>query len=83
MGSMRLIFTPMLVRHLLGLLGLSGPIADASWTHSYANKKYNPPQAAHPRPPPTPYICATCNIIVAVKSCLKSSSISWLASRNM
>ena len=38
-------FTPVLVRCLLGL---SGPMTNTSWTHSY-----NPPPAAHP-PHPLP-----------------------------
>ena len=40
------IFTPVLVRCLLGPLGLSGPMTNTSWTHSY-----NPPPAAHLHPP--------------------------------
>ena len=34
MEYMSLKLTPMLVRHLLGSLGLFGPIADVSWTYS-------------------------------------------------
>ena len=33
MGGMGLIFTPVLMRHLLGPPGLSGPITSTSWTH--------------------------------------------------
>ena len=33
MGGIFLKFTPMLVKHLLGLLGLSGLIVFASWTY--------------------------------------------------
>ena len=48
MGGMSLILTskPVGSRHLSGLLGLIGPIANASWTHSYA-KQCIPP---HPLP---------------------------------
>ena len=38
MKSMGLKLAPVLVRYLLGPLGLSGPIAGISWTHSYAKK---------------------------------------------
>ena len=53
MGGMGLIFTPVLVRRLLGPLGLSRPMTSISWTHSPIGK-YNPPLAAHLPPPPTP-----------------------------
>ena len=33
MGGMGLIFMPVLVRCLLGPLGLSGPMTSNSWTH--------------------------------------------------
>ena len=32
---MGLIFTPVLVRHLLGPLGLSGSMTSISWTYTY------------------------------------------------
>ena len=32
MGGMGLIFTPVLVRYLLGLLGLFGPMTSTLWT---------------------------------------------------
>ena len=35
MGGIGLIFTPVLVRHLLGPLGLFSPMTSTSWTHSY------------------------------------------------
>ena len=38
MGGMGLKMVPMLVRHLLGSPGLSGPIAGAFWTHDYSKK---------------------------------------------
>ena len=49
MGGMSLILTSKLVslRHLSGLLGLIGPIANASWAHSYA-KQCIPPHPPHP-----------------------------------
>ena len=36
MGGMGLIFTPVLVRHLLGPTGLSWPMTSSSWTHNYS-----------------------------------------------
>ena len=51
MGGMCLIFTPALLRRLLGPLCLSVPLTSISWTHRYL---YNPSLAAHPPPPPTP-----------------------------
>ena len=57
MGDMGLIFTPVLVRHLLDSLGLSGPITGISWTHidtlNSPIGRYNSPPAAHPSHPPT------------------------------
>ena len=54
---MGLKFTQLLMRCLLGPLGLSGPIAGASWTHSYSKQlsgRYIPlPSAHNPHPPPT------------------------------
>ena len=38
MGGMGLILTSALVRRLLGPLGLSGPIANTSWTHNYSKQ---------------------------------------------
>ena len=35
-GDMGLIFTPVLVRRLIGPLGLSRPITSTSWTHGYS-----------------------------------------------
>ena len=49
MGSMGLTFTPVLVRHLLGPIGLSGPITSTYWTRSYSKHSGYPPA-----PPPTP-----------------------------
>ena len=34
MGGMDLVFTPMLVRRILGPLGLSGSMTSTSWTYS-------------------------------------------------
>ena len=47
MGGMGLIFTPALVRHLLGPLaiGLSGPMINTSWTHSWNVKKVAQPSS--------------------------------------
>ena len=38
MGGMGLKLTPVLVRRLLGFLGLFEPKAGASWAHSYSEK---------------------------------------------
>ena len=35
MGGMDLKLTPVDVRHILGPLGMSGPMGGTSWTHSY------------------------------------------------
>ena len=36
MGGMGMIFTPVLVRRLLGPLDLSGPMTSSSWTCRYS-----------------------------------------------
>ena len=55
MEGMGLIFTPMLVRHLIGPLGLSGPITIALLgligVPNNPIRRYHPPPASHP---PTP-----------------------------
>ena len=65
------VWTPVLVRYLLSPPGMSGPIVAAYWTHSYSNslyRGYNLHPAAHsPSPPTHLLVCATCDIIVAVK----------------
>ena len=80
MGGMGLIFTPVLVRRLLGPLGLSGSMISTLWTHSYPNSpngRHNPPLTAHPPLPPTlpPKACllirAICDITIVVKRLLK------------
>ena len=38
MGGMGLKLAPVLVRRLLGPLGLFGPTADASWTYGYSKQ---------------------------------------------
>ena len=38
MGSVGLIFTLVLVRHLIGPPGLSRPMTSSSWTHSYSKQ---------------------------------------------
>ena len=52
MGGMSLKVTPMIVKHLLGPLGLSGPMYGASCTHNIAtpnspNRGYNLPLAVY------------------------------------
>ena len=57
MGGMGLIFTPVLVRRLIGPPGLSRPMTSTSWTAT-PNSQIgwcNPPPASHP--PPSPYTC--------------------------
>ena len=54
MGGIGMILTPVLVRHLLGPLGLSGPMTSTSWTYIATPNdplgKYNLPPAAHLQP---------------------------------
>ena len=56
MGGMGLIFTPVLVRRLLGPPGLSRPMTGTSWTHTATPNSpigwCNLPSASHPLPPP-------------------------------
>ena len=40
MAGMGVIFTPLLVRHLLGPLGLSGSMTSTSWIHSYSKESF-------------------------------------------
>ena len=60
MENMCHIFTPVVMRHLLGPISMFGPMAGTSWTHSYSKQSYvtkgqfNLPSAAHPLLPPTP-----------------------------
>ena len=60
MGGMGLIFIPVLVRRLLGPLGLSRPMTSNSWTlintPNHPIKRYNPAPAAHPPHPFPPAI---------------------------
>ena len=54
MGGIFLKITPMPVRCLLGFLGLSGLIADSSWTHTTLNSIFMVVFAtSHPAPMPT------------------------------
>ena len=73
-----LIFTPALMRHLLGPLDFSRPMTSTSWTYSYSKQpigRYNPPLATHPptptiypAPPPShPLIHGICDITVVKK----------------
>ena len=60
MGGMDLIFTPVLVRRLLGPLGLSGRLGlslallGLISTPNSPSERYNPSPVAQPSPPPTP-----------------------------
>ena len=56
MEGMGLIFTPLLVRRLIGPPVLSRPMTSTSWTHSYVLQTvsigwYNPSPASHPPHP--------------------------------
>ena len=63
MGGIGLKLTSMPVRRLPYLLGLSGPIVDVSWTHSYSKQclhgcfchilPHPTPSTSHPTHPPT------------------------------
>ena len=56
MGGMGLIFTPMIVGHLLGPPVLSRPITNIFGFIATLNSpiiRYNPPLASHPPPLPT------------------------------
>ena len=55
MGGMGLIFTPVLVRRLLGPLSLSGAMTSTYWIHSYSKQSYLKVQPASGCPP-SPYI---------------------------
>ena len=73
MGGMGLIFIPVLVRRLLGPLGLSGPMISTLNNHI---GRYNPPPAAHPPHPlplAHPLMHLLCDVTVVLK---KSSSVS-------
>ena len=52
MEGMGLNLTPVVVRHLLGYLGIFKPMAGTSWTHivstNSTNREYNPSLASHP-----------------------------------
>ena len=58
MEGMGLNLTPVVVRSLLGPLGMFGPIALTLFrlipSPNSPNRVYKPPLAAHPPPPPTP-----------------------------
>ena len=83
--GMGLIFTPVLVRCLLGPLGLSGPMTSTSWAHRYSKQSHSKVQPASSclyLPPPLTclsLICAICDITVVVKKLFKIQvEISWL-----
>ena len=89
MGSMGLIFIPVLVRCLLGPLGLSGLMMTSTLelidAPNSPTGRYNPPLAAnlphhspHPLSPAHPLIHAICDITVVVKKLLKIQQC-WLA----
>ena len=56
MEGMGLKLTPVVVRCLLSLLSMFGPMAGTSWIHTVAstnspNRGYNPPPTPHPTTP--------------------------------
>ena len=56
-----LVFIPVLVRHFLGSLGLSGLLTNISWTHSYSKQSYWkvwPTSACLPTPTPSSLTCS-------------------------
>ena len=76
MGDMDLIFTPVLVRHLLGPPGLSWPMTSTSWIHRHSNQSQ-----PTPFPLPThPLIHAIHDITVVVKKLLKIQQCYTVAS---
>ena len=51
MGGMGSKFAPVMVRHLVGHLGMFRPMAGTSWAHGWSggpNGGFGPPLAAHP-----------------------------------
>ena len=55
MGGIGLIFTSVLVKHILGSLGLSRPMTSTFGLIDTSNspiERYNPPTADHPPDPP-------------------------------
>ena len=87
--------TPVVVRHLLGHLGMFGPMASVSWTHTVAspngpNVGYSPNPASHPplmlapppSHPPTSHKMPLVILQVLWKSCSNPSSVCYIARRN-
>ena len=76
---MGLIFTPVLMRHLLGPPGLSGPMASTSWTHRCSKQSFWrvwPASSFPPTPPPLPpLVRATHDIAVDVKKVAQNSAV--------
>ena len=83
MGGMDLIFIPVLVRRLLGPLGLSGPMTSTFWTHRFSKRSLLlegitclqlptcPHHPRHPLPSTHSLIRAIRDITVVVKKLLK------------
>ena len=71
--AMDLNLNPVLVSHLMGPLGLSGPIADVSWTHSYSKQSTAsecPPSSTTPIPLPPTHPCPLMPFMI-LQSCEK------------
>ena len=83
MGGMGLIFTPVLVRSLIGPPGLSRPMTNGSWTHSYS-KQSNwvvqpafgfPPAPTTPLTPTHPLKRAIRDITVVMKKVAQNPAV--------
>ena len=73
MGGMGLIFTPVLVRSLIGPPGLSRPMTSTSWTHGYSEQSNWMVQPTPSFPPilTHPLIHAIHDITAVLKKLLK------------
>ena len=93
MEGMDLKFTVVTVRHLLGPLSVFGPMAGTCWTQSQRHNGAftclclptltHYPFHSHSQSPTPSYVRTTHDIAVVAKSCLKSHSVSYVASRKL
>ena len=72
MGGLGLIFTPVLVRRLIGPPGLSRPMTKLIATPNSSIGWCNPPPSSHP---PPPLIHAIHNITVVVKKVAQNPAL--------
>ena len=75
MGGMGLIFTPVLVRRLLGPPGLSRPMTNSSWPHTTPNSPVTLKGVTRLRLPTHPLICAIRDITVVVKKVAQNPTV--------